>query len=121
MRRGGLVLLLAATAAGQLTKCLMGGQRCNVGEVRQCCERHQCVGHDASSTLEPDMTEAAEATCQRIGAKPTAEEYLNQLRTFYLTNAPPKAEDDQALIFTLRQWKDREELMCAFGPAPVLP
>jgi hypothetical protein len=104
------VFALVSVVTGQLTKCKMADDACNVGEVDQCCERHVCKEIDLGGFMEPDMLEAP-AKCERVGPKPTHREYLAQLRAFYQSNAPPKADDEEALIFTLSQWVDREELM----------
>ena len=67
-------------------------------------EAHECA--------EGDWAKTTDYTCQRIGARPTPEEYAKRLHAFYLRHAPEKAQGGTLRVEELlRKWDGREERM----------
>ena len=102
--RGSLVLLMSlfSVPTSAISTCGMTGDKCSM--PRDCCEAHECA--------EGDWAVSSDYSCQRVGEKPSAEQYAERLRAFYAEHNPQKLQGGKlSLETTLAKWEGREERM----------
>ena len=95
-----LAFLHCCSAEQMLGTCGMEGEKCSV--TRDCYAAHECIEGDWSAA-------SSNSFCKRIGAKPSIEQYMDRLKSFFLAAKPDKYSNPDLLRLTLKKWAGREE------------